>query len=138
MRLLEGLSEILRFSIFSSLFLFIKKNIYFLHCFFFLSISYLIIFSTIKFIPCSSPYTLKNKTLVHLPLSVGNHLRVVLHQIYFTFIPPCGLLVQKPVQQFHLMLFNSFGIQFINQIGYITMRGVESSFEGMLSLFILK
>ena len=54
----------------------------FLHCFFFLSISYLIIFSIIKFIPCSSPYTLKNKTLVHLPLSVGNHPRVVLHHIW--------------------------------------------------------
>ena len=66
MRLLEGLSETLRFSIFSSLFL---LSLYFLSYNFFYHKVYSLFLSLHP----------KNKTLAHLPLSVGNHPRVVLH-----------------------------------------------------------
>ena len=66
MRLLEGLSETLRFSIFSSLFL---LSLYFL--------SYNFLYHKVYSLFLSLHP--KNKTLAHLPLSVGNHPRVVLH-----------------------------------------------------------
>ena len=68
-RLLEGLSETLRFSIFSSLFL---LSLYFL--------SYNFLYHKVYSLFLSLHP--KNKTLAHLPLSVGNHPRVVLHQVW--------------------------------------------------------
>ena len=65
-RLLEGLSEPLRFSIFSSLFL---LSLYFLSYNFIYHKNYSLFLSLHP----------KNKILAHLPLSVGNHPRVVLH-----------------------------------------------------------
>ena len=58
--------------------------------------------------------------------------------IYFTFIPPCRSLGLLPLKAFDLMLFNLVGFQFVNQMGWITMRGVESNFEEILPLFILR
>ena len=76
MRLLEGLSETLRFSIFSSLFL---LSLYFL--------SYNFLYHKVYSLFLSLHP--KNKTLAHLPLSVGNHPRVVLHQLpsYYLGLP---------------------------------------------------
>ena len=54
----------------------------------------------------------------------------------FSFLP-VGLLL-LPLEAFHSMLFNSVGFQFVNQMGWIIMRGAESSFAEMLPLFILK
>ena len=68
MRLLEGLSETLRFSIFSLLFL---LSLYFL--------SYNFLYHKIYSLLLSLHP--RNKTLAHLPLSVGNHPRVVLHHL---------------------------------------------------------
>ena len=67
-RLLESLSETLRFSIFSSLFL---LSLYFL--------SYNFLYHQIYSLFLSLHP--KSKTLAHLPLSVGNHPKVVLHQL---------------------------------------------------------
>ena len=47
--------------------------------------------------------------------------------IYFTSIPPlCGPLVLLLLGEFHLMLFNLVGFQFVIQRGWIRLRGVES------------
>ena len=73
MRLLEGLSETLRFSIFSSLFL---LSLYFLSY----NFLYHKVYSLFLFL---HP---KNKTLAHLPLSVGNHPRVVLHHKLSSYV----------------------------------------------------
>ena len=70
MRLLEGLSETLRFSIFSSLFF---LSLYFL--------SYIFLYHKIhSLFLFLHP---KNNTLAHLTLSVGNHHRVVPHQFWY-------------------------------------------------------
>ena len=73
MKLLEGLSETLRFSIFSSLFLL---------SFYFLSYNFLYHKNYSLFLSLHP----KNKTLAHLPLSVDNHPRVVLHHHVFEFL----------------------------------------------------
>ena len=58
--------------------------------------------------------------------------------MYFTSIPLFGPLVPMSLKTFYSMLFSLVDIRFVNQKGWIIMRGAQSAIEEISHMYIAK